>query len=275
MKAGGARLVVEHPTYPFENGKRSSLLRMPVFAYNAHVFRRLEPMIDLYTLIGDPCEGTLNGRPAMNILNGVDVSRLPLHVPRRGAKDIGLLALASMSVWQGYDRSDRGRWRAYRGGEPVTVHMVGGEGDGSLAAWKRLAQERGVADRVVFHGELHGEALDRVAARCDIGVGRTGPAPQGPVPQHDAQAAGIHGAGPALCLRGGRPLFAGGPPPSACGLPTTKAPLTWRSWRAFARRAQADEETPARMRAYAESHMSWQGVLAQVLERVGIECPER
>ena len=44
---------------------------------------------------------------------------------------------------------------------------------------------------------------------------------------------------------------------------------------AFARRAQADEETPARMRAYAESHMSWQGVLAQVLERVGIECPER
>lgn len=36
----------------------------------------------------------------MNILNGVDVSRLPLHVPRRGAKDIGLLALASMSVWQ-------------------------------------------------------------------------------------------------------------------------------------------------------------------------------
>lgn len=88
VKAGGARLVVEHPTYPFENGKRSSLLRMPVFAYNAHVFRRLEPMIDLYTLIGDPCEGTLNGRPAMNILNGVDVSRLPLHVPRRGAKDI-------------------------------------------------------------------------------------------------------------------------------------------------------------------------------------------
>ena len=62
-KAGGARLVVEHPTYPFENGKRSSLLRMPVFAYNAHVFRRLEPMIDLYALIGDPCEGTLNGRP--------------------------------------------------------------------------------------------------------------------------------------------------------------------------------------------------------------------
>lgn len=64
-----------------------------------------------------------------------------------------------MSVWQGYDRLIEALAR-YGGGEPVTVHMVGGEGDGSLAAWKRLAQERGVADRVIFHGELHGEALD-------------------------------------------------------------------------------------------------------------------
>ena len=52
--------------------------------------------------------------------------------------------------------------------------MVGGEGDGSLAAWKRLAQERGVADRVVFHGELHGEALDRVAAAVDTAFVESG-----------------------------------------------------------------------------------------------------
>ena len=273
VKAGGARLVVEHPTYPFENGKRSSLLRMPVFAYNAHVFRRLEPMIDLYTLIGDPCDGTLNGRPAMNILNGVEVSRLPLHVPRRGAKDIGLLALASMSVWQGYDRLIEALAR-YRGGEPVTVHMVGGEGDGSLAAWKRLAQERGVADRVVFHGELHGEALDRVAARCDIGVGGLGLHRKGQYRSMTLKLREYMARGlpfvyavddpslpedPAVCLR----------------LANDESPIDLAELAAFARRAQADEETPARMRAYAESHMSWQGVLAQVLERVGIECPER
>ena len=64
---------------------------------------------------------------------------------------------------------------------------------------------------------------------------------------------------PAFCLR----------------LPNDESPIDLAELAAFARRAQADEETPARMRAYAESHMSWQGVLAQVLERVGIECPER
>ena len=212
----------------------------------------------------------------MNILNGVDVSRLPLHVPRRGAKDIGLLALASMSVWQGYDRLIEALAR-YRGGEPVTVHMVGGEGDGSLAAWKRLAQERGVADRVIFHGELHGEALDQVAARCDIGVGGLGLHRKGQYRSMTLKLREYMARGlpfvyavddpslpeePAFCLR----------------LANDESPIDLAeldSEIARARRAQADEETPARMRAYAESHMSWQGVLAQVLERVGIECPER
>ena len=64
---------------------------------------------------------------------------------------------------------------------------------------------------------------------------------------------------PAFCLR----------------LANDESPIDLAELAAFARRAQADEETPARMHAYAESHMSWQGVLAQVLERVGIECPER
>ena len=80
---------------------------------------------------------------------------------------------------------------------------------------------------------------------------------------HDNRRVNTDDAGtagqPAFCLR----------------LANDESPIDLAELAAFARCAQADEETPARMRAYAESHMSWQGVLAQVLERVGIECPER
>ena len=103
VKKSGAKFIVEHPTYPVENGRTTSLIRKPVFKYNEWVFGKLEPMIDLYTLIGDPCGETLNGIPAMNIVNGVDVERLPMYQPRK-AEDVSLLALASMSHWQGYDR---------------------------------------------------------------------------------------------------------------------------------------------------------------------------
>jgi hypothetical protein len=39
---------------------------------------------------------------------------------------------------------------------------------------------------------------------------------------------------------------------------------------AFALESRRDETLPARMRAYAKAHMSWEGVLRAVLARVGI-----
>ena len=96
-------------------------------------------MVDLYTLIGEDGGGTLRGRPAMNIVNGVDV-RLPLHVPRTGDPAVRLLALASMSGWHGYDRILRSL-AAYRGDADVRVEFAGGDGDGSLGKWKLLTDE--------------------------------------------------------------------------------------------------------------------------------------
>ncbi len=267
VKDAGAKLILEHPTYPFAHGKLNSPLRKPVFWVIDRVFERLEPMIDLYALIGDPCGETLHGIPAVNIVNGVDVDAMPPH-PRRETPDIGLLALASMSRWQGYDRLIESL-AAYRGDADVTVHMVGGEGDGSLAEWKRLAQERGVADRVVFHGELFGERLDEVTNACDVGVGGLGLYRKGQFCSMTLKLREYMARGlpfvyavddpdvpeePRFCLR----------------LPNDDSAIDMEQLIAFARRAKADKEAPSLMRAYARAHMSWQGVLKTVLEKVGI-----
>lgn len=267
-KTRGAKLVLEHPTYPFSNGRTTSLLRRPVFAYNEWVFRRVEPLIDLYTLIGEPCGESLNGVPAMNILNGVDVERLAPHEPRAEA-DIGLLALASMSHWQGYDRLIQALAR-YRDAERVTIHMVGGDGDGSLARWRRLAQELGMEKTVIFHGELFGEALDRVAAQCDVGVGGLGLYRKG---QYRSMTLKLR----EYMARGLPFVYAVDDPsipdePRFClRLANDDSPLDMEEIVAFARRAKTDARAPREMRAYAREHMSWSGVLGRVLERVGIE----
>jgi len=39
---------------------------------------------------------------------------------------------------------------------------------------------------------------------------------------------------------------------------------------AFAQNAKCDASVPAQMRAYAREHMSWQGVLKTILEKVEI-----
>ena len=267
VKESGAKFIVEHPTYPAENGRTTSLLRKPVFKYNEHVFRKLEPMIDLYTLIGNPCGGRLNGIPAMNIVNGVDVSSLPLH-ENRNSQEIAFLALASMSRWQGYDRLIEAL-AAYRGDEKVIIHMVGGEGDGSLAEWKKLAQDRGVADQVIFHGEMFGDALNALIENCDVGVGGLG--------LHRKQQFQSMPLKLREYMARGLPFVYAVEDPSVpqderfcmC-LPNDDSAIDMNLLVDFALRTRADAQAPALMRRYAQEHMSWQGILKTVLEKVEI-----
>ena len=268
-KRRGAKLIVEHPTYPFEAGKVTSLLRKPVFCYADRVFAKIEPMIDLYALIGDPVEGTLHGRPAMNIVNGVSAELLPLHAPRPEASDIVLLALASMSRWQGYDRLLQALGE-YRGEESVTLHMVGDDGDGSLPEWKQLAQTLGLGNRVQFHAAMHGAELDRLVEGCDVGVGGVGllngrQYVSTPLKLREYMARGlpfvygVEDAGmpeePRFCLH----------------LPNDGKPVDLPAILAFAKRVKQDAQAPHDMRRYAEERLSWKRVLADVFKKVGIQ----
>ncbi len=267
MKQKGAKLIVEHPTYPVKNGRTTSLLRKPFFWLSDHVYRKIEPMIDQYALIGDPCGSRLNGVPAMNIVNGVDVDSLPLHKVRKEG-EIGLLALASMSHWQGYDRLIESLAN-YDGPEHVVVHMAGGEGDGSLAAWKKLAQEKGVADRVIFHGETFGEKLNALVERCDVGVGGLG---LYRINQQCSMTLKLR----EYMARGLPFAYAVDDPsvpkePSFCiRLANDASAIDMNELASFALQTREDETVPQKMRTYARQRMSWEGVLKEVFEKVDI-----
>jgi len=263
----GAKFIVEHPTYPFDHGRTTSLLRKPVFKYCEWVFGRMEPMIDLYTLIGDPCGETLNGIPAMNIVNGVDADRLPLHQPR-DTEDIALLALASMSRWQGYDRLIESL-ATYQGDADVVIHMVGGEGDGSLAEWKKLAQERGVEERVIFHGEMFGEKLNALIENCDAGVGGLGLYRK---KQFQSMTLKLR-----EYMARGLPFVYAVDDPSVpdddrfcMRLANDESAIDMAQIVSFVQKTRKEKQTPALMRLYAQTHMSWQGIFKTVLEKVGI-----
>lgn len=271
VKAGGAKLIVEHPTYPFSKGKKTSWLREPVFRYADRVFRDIIPMIDLYALIGDPCQGALDGRPAMNIANGVDVDRFPPHHSRGQERNVGMLALASMTGCQGYDRILRGVASVK---DDITLYMAGGEGDGSLAEWKRLAEELELGERAVFCGQVHGAALDELTERCDIGIGGLGLHRMG---QHSVRSLKLR----EYMARGLPFVYATDDPDLPRGsdcclqLPNDDSLPDMEAILAFANKVKADPALPGRMRAYARERMSWAGELRKVLERVGIPCQER
>ncbi len=270
LKAAGGKLTVEFPTYPKDEENSRFFVRRLVFAHTDRVLRKINPLVDLYTLIGKPCEGgQLDGRPAVNIMNGVDVSAFPLHTPNAADPAVRLLALASMSGWHGYDRLLTAL-AAYRGDADVRVEMVGGDGDGSLAAWKALAEKLGLLSWVTFRGPMHGEALDRLIDTCDVGVGSLG-----------MYRYGIQ-TGMTLKLREymarGLPFLTAVPDPAlpddpafALRVPNDDSEIDLAAVVAFARAAKRDAALPARMRAHAESTLSWTGILRVVLDRLDVE----
>lgn len=269
LKRQGGKLVLEFPTYPREAENSRFFWRRQVFRLTDRVLARIHPMVDLYTLIGQPCPGgQLLGRPAVNIVNGVDVDAYPLHVPNPQDATVRLLALASMSGWHGYDRLLTSL-AAYRGDADVRLEFVGGDGDGSLAAWKALAETLGLSARVTFRGPLHGAALDSVVAACDVGVGSLGMYRYGLTTGMTLKLREYMARGLPFLTAVGDPALPSDPGFSLA-VPNDDTPIDMAAVVAFAQNAKQDAAVSARMRAYARERMSWAGVLRGVLERV---CP--
>ena len=266
LKAHGGKLVVEFPTYPIAQENDRFFLRRQVFRFADHVMAALNPLVDLYTVIGEDCGGTVNGRPAMNTINGVDCRALALHAPRKEDSSVRLLALASMSGWHGYDRILRSL-AAYRGDADVRIDFAGGDGDGSLARWKLLAEELKLGDRVTFHGPCYGEALERLIAQSDLGVGSLGMF--------------RYGLQQGMTLKAREFMARGLPFVSAAGDPALpenhsfflrvqndETPISMQDVVAFALSVKQNDALPGLMRAYAEKHLSWNSVMQRILERL-------
>jgi len=266
MKKRGAKLVVEHPTYPFAHARSNTWWRKPFFWYSENVYRRIHAMVDLYSIMGDDCGGELEGRPAINILNAVDVEALPLHVQPDNGSEIHLVALASMSCWQGYDRIIRAM-AAWKGEEKIVLHLAGVEGDGSLAAWMKLAADLGLQEQVIFEGELHGEPLDQLIDRCDAGLGSLAIYKRRVqnvitlklreymargLPFIYAEELGDLDWEQAFCHQ----------------VPNDDSPLDMEGIVNFVHQIRKDADISARMRAYASAHMTWEPVMRSVFERV-------
>ncbi len=266
LKKNGGKLVVEYPTYPIAQENDRFFLRRQVFRYADTIMKKIHPMVDLYTLIGDNCGGTLNGTPALNIINGVDVDSLPRHIPRADKPEIGLLALASMSGWHGYDRLINSL-AAYQGQEDVRIAFVGGDGDGSLARWKQLTEECHLQDRITFYGPCYGSELETLIAQSDLGIGSLGMFRYGLQQGMTLKVREYMGRGLPFVSAVEDPAL-----PKDRGyflkVPNDETPINMAEIVAFAKEAKADDTLPEAMRRYTGDNLSWQSVFSGILERV-------
>ena len=177
LQADGIKAVMEVPTYPYDGEFASLPLKYRMEHIIDKLYRnQLASYMNAIVTFSD--EQQIFGQRTIRISNGVDFDTLPLHQPpllqeRAGGEALHLIGVAEVHPWHGFDRVLTGLGEYYQKGgtEQVVFHIVGGVSERMMQEFRAIMEQYHIADKVIFHGKLFGEALDEVFSRCQFAIG--------------------------------------------------------------------------------------------------------
>ena len=177
LQADGIKAVMEVPTYPYDGEFASLPLKYRMEHIIDKLYRnQLASYMNAIVTFSD--EQQIFGQRTIRISNGVDFDTLPLHQPpllqeRAGGEALHLIGVAEVHPWHGFDRVLTGLGEYYQKGgtEQVVFHIVGGVSERMMQEFRAIMEQYHIADKVIFHGKLFGDALDEVFSRCQFAIG--------------------------------------------------------------------------------------------------------
>lgn len=175
LKRQGARVVMEIPTYPYDqeyvtSGMKAGLLIDRLFR------RRLAHALDAVVTFSD--DKDIFGAPTIRISNGIDFDAIPLkrHI-NDTTRELHLIGVAEVHYWHGFDRLVHGLAEYYktRPAYKVYFHIVGElSGERERQEILPVIRENSLEPYVIMHGAKHGPELDRLFEQADFGIGSLG-----------------------------------------------------------------------------------------------------
>jgi len=175
LKMAGIRAVTEIPTYPYDEEFKNFEWKMRLGLSIDKLFRnRLYQEMEAVVTFSE--EKRIFGQHTICISNGVDFDSIPLHTPINH-EPLHLIGVAEVHPWHAFDRVISGIGEYYRnGGErEVHFHIVGGVHPNHMNnVFKPLLDKYQLHDRVIFHGQLFGDALTEVFNQCQFAIGSLG-----------------------------------------------------------------------------------------------------
>ncbi len=173
LKQAGIHAVTEIPTYPYDSEFKTFGGVMHVGLKIDQLFRRrLYRQMDAVVTFSDAQE--IFGQRTINISNGVDFDNIPLHAPQTSDAALHLIGVAEVHPWHAFDRVMTGIGE-YKGAKPVFFHVVGGVHPYHMKHdFAPIIERYHLQEKVIFHGQLFGQALDDVFNQCQFAIGSLG-----------------------------------------------------------------------------------------------------
>lgn len=267
LKSKSITIIKEIPTY-IKGGKEKPRFIIRIFKTLFKIFGK-DKYTDLYTLIGDPSNGTYNGKPAINIENGVSVSSVAPRTPVFH-DGINMLAIASVAYWHGYDRVVEGL-RAFANRSDLKFYIVGPDGDGSLERIKQKVKEYGLEHIVHIAGPMYGNELNTMVNNCDLAfaslaIFRKKITTASALKNREYMSRGIP-----FVYASSDPVLDEHPSPYTYNISNDETPVDIGSVLEFAHTLPNNEIIIKEMRDYASRYMTWEAQFVKMFDFLKIK----
>lgn len=178
LRKVGIKSVTEIPTYPYDHEFDDFTLKEKIDPTIDRFFRKkLGKELNAFVTFSDAEK--IFGQKTIRISNGVDLDSIPLHNCKSSIlnSSLHLIGVAEVHPWHAFDRVISGIGEYYKKGGccSVVFHIVGGVHPNHMNnVFKPLLDKYQIHDRVIFHGQLFGDALTDVFNQCQFAIGSLG-----------------------------------------------------------------------------------------------------
>ena len=179
LKKAGIHAVTEIPTYPYDQEFAHFDWKTRMGLKVDQLFRKkLYRQMDALVTFSDAKE--IFGQRTICISNGVDFDSIPLHQPSaisHQPSELNLIGVAEVHPWHAFDRVMSGIGEYFKNGgqRDVYFHVVGGVHPHRMNSdFLPIINKYGLQNKIIFHGQLFGEALTDVFNQCKFAIGSLG-----------------------------------------------------------------------------------------------------
>lgn len=175
LKESLNKIIIEIPTYPYENEYRISFLHKLKLKVDTYYRKKMKKYVDRIVTYYD--EDTIFEIPTIKTINGISFDEiLPVTNLELNAKEINLIAVSSMRSWHAYERIIEGL-NIYTKNQNdkkyvVNLHLVGEGPD--IPLYIDLVKKNNLDDYVFFYGNQSGRQLDSIFEDCVLGIDSLG-----------------------------------------------------------------------------------------------------
>jgi glycosyltransferase involved in cell wall biosynthesis len=193
--------------------------------------------------------------------NGFEVSSVRVRTPPPfNQRELSVLSVADVQHWHGIDRIITGI-ASYSGPVSITLHIAGNGAE--IPSLKRLVEEKGVRDKVIFHGFVSGTALDTLFDQSHIAAGSLGIHRIGLSEASILKAREYCSRGIPFILACSDPDFPEGFP-YVRSVPADETPVSMQDIIHFTDLMYQDKDHAVIMRDHAEKYLDWSVKMKQL-----------